>query len=533
MKTRIEIAVILILMVTIFGYQASAQISPGDLSQVHSHLEGMSNCTQCHTLGDKVSDEKCLACHTEIKERVDLKKGYHASAGVTGKACVICHNDHHGRTFEIIRFEKEQFNHDLTGYKLLGAHGKKECKACHKSEFITDLKIKNKKYPSYLGLNTSCLSCHADYHENTLSRTCTDCHNYDAFKPASAFDHDRAKFRLEGKHKAVDCIKCHKTEMKNGKQVPKFAGIPFTNCTSCHTDVHKNQFGQNCRQCHSEESFHIISGMEDFDHNKTGFRLEDKHQAVSCKSCHKTALTDPVKHDRCADCHADYHNNQFAKQGVSPDCSSCHDAKGFSSFSFTIDRHNESVFPLQGAHLATPCFACHKKTEKWSFREIGIRCNDCHEDIHDPYLDTKYYPGSDCKICHTANTWSEINFDHAKTGFTLTGAHLAKTCRSCHFIKDDSGNVNQRFSGLTSSCVNCHKDVHARQFEIDGVSDCNRCHDSSNWKANKFDHDKTRFILDGRHKDVACNKCHKASQENEITYVQYKLNDFKCEDCHH
>ncbi|MCC6726954.1 MAG: hypothetical protein IT258_20805, partial [Saprospiraceae bacterium] len=42
----------------------------------------MSNCTQCHDLGDKVSNNKCLACHKEIKSLVDKKRGYHASKDV-------------------------------------------------------------------------------------------------------------------------------------------------------------------------------------------------------------------------------------------------------------------------------------------------------------------------------------------------------------------------------------------------------------------------------------------------------------------
>jgi hypothetical protein len=523
----------LMLWPVFFIYQVSAQISPGDLSEVHSQLEGMSNCTQCHSLGDKVSNEKCLACHTEIKERVDRQKGYHASAGVIGKSCVNCHNDHHGRTFEIIRFEAEHFNHHLTGYELLGAHMKKICKDCHKPEFITDQKIKNKKYNSYLGLNTDCLACHTDYHQNTLSRNCTDCHDFERFKPATKFDHNRTKFQLKGKHTATDCFKCHILETKGGRPIQKFSGIQFTSCANCHTDVHKNQFGQDCQQCHSEESFHIIQGIQDFDHNKTNFRLENKHQAVSCKSCHKTGLTDPIKHERCSDCHADYHTSQFSVAGVSPDCSKCHSTMGFTGSSYTIEQHNESRFPLEGAHLATPCFECHKKSEKWSFREIGIRCNDCHKDIHDPWLDKKYYPEADCKICHSPVTWSLINFDHAKTGFELTGAHLNQTCRACHFIKENEEIVKQRFSGLSSNCINCHKDVHAGQFDNNGITDCSQCHEFENWKAVKFDHNKTRFVLDGKHKDVACNKCHKPLQSNELTYVQYKLNDFKCESCHH
>ena len=127
------------------------------------------------------------------------------------------------------------------------------------------------------------------------------------------------------------------------------SGISPFNCTSCHNDPHQNQFGQNCRQCHSEESFQTVKGIKKFDHNKTGFRLEGKHLIVSCKACHKTRFTDPLKHDRCTDCHADYHHKQFAKKGVSPDCSSCHSVKGFTPSSYTVERHNLDTFPLLGA----------------------------------------------------------------------------------------------------------------------------------------------------------------------------------------
>jgi nitrate/TMAO reductase-like tetraheme cytochrome c subunit len=534
MKFRKKYIIASLISLIILSYQAYAQISPGELSAVHSHLEGMSNCTQCHSLGDKVTNEKCLACHSEIKERVDKQKGYHSSAEVRDKSCVICHNDHHGKSFSIIRFEKEKFDHNLAGYVLSGAHSKKKCEDCHKVEFIADQKIKDKKYPTYLGLNTACLTCHADYHQNTLSLNCSECHDYEKFKPATKFDHNKTKFKLAGKHQGVECIKCHKIEIKNNKNFQVFAGIPYSNCTNCHKDMHNGLFGQDCRQCHNEESFHNIQGMVNFDHNKTAYKLEDKHQTVPCKSCHKTAsLTDPVKHASCLDCHADYHKGQFTKLGVTPDCSSCHSIKGFTGFSYTIEQHNASTFPLQGAHQATPCFACHKKTEKWNFKEIGIRCSDCHTDIHDTYIDKKYYPESACNNCHSETSWSQINFDHAKTDFALTGAHKNKTCRDCHFIKDNEGVSKQRFSGLTSTCTNCHKDIHAGQFELNGVSDCNQCHEFDNWKATRFDHNKTQFILDGRHKNVACVKCHKPVQVGDLTYVQYKINDFKCEDCHH
>ncbi len=62
-----------------------AQISPGDLTTAHAKFEGMSNCTKCHVLGEKVQDSKCLDCHTEIKTLIDQHRGYHSSDEVQEK----------------------------------------------------------------------------------------------------------------------------------------------------------------------------------------------------------------------------------------------------------------------------------------------------------------------------------------------------------------------------------------------------------------------------------------------------------------
>ncbi|MCX6287225.1 MAG: cytochrome C [Bacteroidetes bacterium] len=508
-----------------------AQISPGQLASVHSHLEGISNCTHCHTLGDKVTNDKCLSCHTEIKARLDLHKGYHASSEVKGKNCTSCHSDHHGLTFQIIRFDKEKFNHTLTGFTLSGAHSKKVCKDCHKAEFIANGKLKSKKF-TYLGLNTNCLPCHTDYHQKTITAPCLNCHGDAAFKPAPKFNHASAKFPLQGMHQTVPCVKCHPVTMTNTIKFQQFSGILYKQCSNCHTDPHHGQFGPNCMSCHSEASFHTVKGISNFDHFKTKYPLENKHQGVPCKSCHKTNVTDPVKHSRCFDCHSDYHYGQFAKQGVIPDCSGCHSTKGFTGTSFTIEQHNSANFKLDGAHLATPCFACHKKQEKWSFRQIGIRCADCHKDIHEGFINKKYYPDNNCSICHNPSHWGEVSFDHSLTQFAITGPHATLSCRACHFKKDSTGVDQQQFADMSANCSNCHKDNHNRQFETNGITDCLRCHNASLWKITTFDHNKTTFKLDGKHQNVACAKCHKTVTEQNITYVLYKIKDTRCESCH-
>ena len=525
------IFIVSFLIALIFSKGLFSQISPGDLSRVHEHLEGISNCTLCHDLGNKVADEKCLDCHKILKARIDLKAGYHTSEKVVGKSCVKCHSDHHGKGFRIIRFDTTEFNHNLTGFDLEGAHKKKTCSDCHKKQNISDEKIREKDF-TYLGLSKECNICHEDYHQKTLSNKCADCHNNEAFKPASKFDHNKAKFTLKGKHKDADCLKCHEVVMKGDKKFQKFSGLLYKNCSNCHKDVHNNKFGTKCSDCHSEESFTKIKNAGSFDHSNTNFKLEGKHQGVACKICHKSKYTNPVKHDLCLDCHKDYHEKQFIIEGKNTDCKECHTVNGFAGSSFTVDRHNNAEFILKGSHLATPCFDCHKKTEKWNFRNIGKRCIDCHDDMHKTYISEKYYPESNCTKCHDENIWNDVKFDHLVTGYKLEGAHAKQSCRACHFKDKIVKKENQRFSKLKEDCLNCHKDNHNKQFETNGKSDCLRCHGFTVWKADKFNHANAAFQLDGKHINVACEKCHKKIEKDNIVFVEYKIKKYKCEDCH-
>ena len=165
------------LILFFFALHIGAQISPGELSQPHAHLKGLSNCTKCHILGEKVSNEKCLDCHLDIGIRLSEGRGYHSSPEVQGKECIKCHSDHHGQNFKMIRLDTEHFDHALTGYDLQGAHSGIACIKCHKPEFIKDQDIKAKS-DTYLGLDQKCLSCHKDQHQGTLSSECASCHDF-------------------------------------------------------------------------------------------------------------------------------------------------------------------------------------------------------------------------------------------------------------------------------------------------------------------------------------------------------------------
>jgi len=229
----------------------------------------------------------------------------------------------------------------------------------------------------------------------------------------------------------------------------------------------------------------------------------------------------------------DYHEGVFASAGQPRDCAECHTEDGFEITLFTFEDHSKTKFPLDGAHLATPCFACHKEDKKWEFRGIGERCVDCHENVHKGDLDEKYYPKQSCEYCHVAESWEENRFDHSLTDFALQGAHARQKCVACHKENDSSlagGPVG--FAGLAAACSGCHKTVHGRQFERDGTTDCARCHGFEQWNISNFNHDNTAFKLEGRHAEIECGACHKPFEKNGETFTQYKFESFECVACH-
>lgn len=505
-----------------------SQISPGDLTKAHADLEGLSNCTKCHELGDQVHNSKCLNCHKEIIELINLGRGYHSNSDVKDSNCWSCHSEHHGRNFRIINFNSKEFNHSKTGFDLTGSHSKLRCSSCHTDKFIINSELK-KRSGTYLGLERDCGTCHNDFHQGTLGNNCSGCHGTEKFKPAARFNHNKADFKLVGSHRNVNCIKCHPVEEGKEERFQKFKGVLFGSCSSCHKDVHNGKFGLNCKDCHNENSFHQINQAV-FHHDKTDFPLLGKHSFVKCNDCHKEGITKKLKHEKCFDCHSDYHKGEFAENGILKDCSSCHNEKGYTPSFYTTERHNHTEFSLTGSHLAVPCADCHFKNETWHLKNIGMKCIDCHNNVHGQEISSKFMGNNNCSGCHSSRSWDTITFEHNETGFKLIGKHIEVSCRDCHSRKNNS-NISKEFKfvSLRSKCRACHNDYHYGQFSD---SECEKCHSFSNWKPEKFDHNKSRFSLGGAHSKLECSRCHNAVNENGVLFIRYKIDNFKCADCH-
>jgi len=242
-----------------------------------------------------------------------------------------------------------------------------------------------------------------------------------------------------------------------------------------------------------------------------------------CSNCHED-FRKGAQMDLCLDCHKDVAQDLTAKLGFhgrsaeakALECNHCHtDHKGTDFKIVVLDPetfdHGQTDFALSAAHAKVECSGCHKTGEK--FRKAPSGCFDCHakDDRHKGNL------GKDCAQCHSATKWADVAvFDHSKTDFPLTNAHVKVACSGCH-----AGEV---FKGLPLTCIGCHsiQDVHDDRFG----TKCETCHVNTKWAEIRFEHDRdTKFALDGAHKTVACNDCH---LQNVFTHPM-KGN---CADCH-
>lgn len=265
-----------------------------------------------------------------------------------------------------------------------------------------------------------------------------------------------------------------------------------------------------------------------------------------CDKCHKSF--DKAAQDvLCSDCHKEVKKDVKIKKGfhgISRDmkgkmCRDCHtEHKGRDFNIILLDRetfnHDMTDFPLQGGHKGVRCESCHKKSKKFKkikHREAKSRCVDCHKDDQ-PH---KGRLGKNCEVCHQDTKWTDFVFDHRKTDFPLKGKHQGVECGDCH--------PSERYLGVPKVCANCHRldDKHKGRYG----KKCDKCHSPIGWHNQTFNHDKdTKFKLQGKHKQVTCNQCHKGKdiyKENLKTtcYSCHKLDDThrgrygqKCRTCH-
>jgi Cytochrome c7 and related cytochrome c len=519
MRPKHMFAAVLFFMCSLSALGVLAQLlSPGELSKDHARLEGDTQCTQCHSSGRSVETGLCTKCHTDIGADLRAGKGLHGRE-FKSDPCAHCHVEHRGAAHELVRWpggSRERFDHTKTGFALRGAHQKASCNDCHKHRSARGA-------PTLLGASSACGSCHEDPHEKRFGDDCKSCHNDSAWRPASLtrFDHDRARFSLEGKHQQVACATCH-------GEPAKYRGLAFERCTSCHDDPHRDKFGGECTSCHGEASWQKVD-MKRATH--PGLSILGGHARVACTSCHDQGLSAaPKRGSRCVSCHAAVHEAKFGNN-----CGECHKGIRWLGLPEPLGRevHARTAFPLRGDHERVDCEACHsrKLPAKQRFRELRYeRCLDCHQDSHRGEFAKR--DAGECRACHDEHGFRPSLFDHqahAGTAFPLLGSHIAVPCASCH----GSQRPRLDFRLQKQQCADCHENPHGDQFAKElQTRGCAHCHSEKSWHEPSIDH--STWPLTGAHGLVACAACHTPTQADAKAGAgaSYRGVPRDCEGCH-
>ena len=501
--------------------------SPGPLARSHAEIDGAGKCGKCHEPGGAPTDKLCLECHAEAR-----RSRYHSKmAKDSGKACSKCHRDHHGRDFQMIRWRPARnFNHRKTGYGLDGRHKRLACVECHTRSH------------RWMGLQSACASCHKDPHVPTLGQECANCHTEQGFVPARRFQHDRARFKLRGRHAQVGCDQCH----AGGGAEARYRGLDFRSCKSCHADpVPGHSAGLACEGCHTETSWAKTTRQSGLDlHRRSRLPLRGAHVRVDCNRCHrerdKGGPSAALRLARfrglngdCASCHRDQHRGQFGN-----DCASCHTEDSWRVRSKKGFDHAKTGWPLQGRHRRVACARCHVSKGSYKKRFAAVRhdrCDRCHKDPHGgPFPSVK--SGDRCETCHSVSGFLPAAYgvaEHERAALPLAGAHRVVACRRCHepVAVAPSKQVVARLRGTAKACRDCHKDVHGGQFaRRKPPLDCTHCHSDRSFAERRFDHATSRFPLKGAHAAAKCAGCHFRPAKGEA--VQFGGTNTQCSGCH-
>ena len=476
-------------------------LSPGVLSNAHAKLE--SECSACHKYFSRnAQDQLCSECHKPVAEDIRAASGYHGR--LEDKTCRTCHAEHKGANNTLIVLDKKKFNHDQTDWPLHEAHANlgEKCESCH---------VAGKKYRQ---APLTCNGCHAkdDVHKGKLGEKCTDCHNEKKWKDVK-FDHDKTHFKLEGGHAKLQCKACHSNNLY--KDTPR-------DCFSCHKSTdnksgHHGRYGPKCATCHTVANWKEVIFSHDRD---THYPLKAKHAEAKCDACHKGILYQEKLATTCVSCHRKDDNERGHKGTLGDKCETCHAEQGWKQARF--DHERDTKFKRIGKHVDAKCEACHKSGVTAVKGVAPVKppqqCYGCHKSDDDAKGHKGQF-GEKCDTCHNNNSWKESRFDHNRdTPYVRRGKHITSVCAACH-----TGPLYG--PKLSQECVSCHrKDDQEKGHRGTQGTRCADCHSESNWKVEKFDHNKSVFPLLGKHVRVECKNCHAT--------VRFKEAAKTCIGCH-
>jgi len=495
-------------------------------------IHSITDCAACHV--NQQQNEfagtpiDCQGCHSSNFREADNPD--HVLAGFASD-CRQCHQP------VAVTWGVTSFVH--TGaFPIHGAHARVDCKSCH--------------IAAYASTSPECFSCHEQDYNATVDpphatfgflTDCAVCHTDERWT-GTTFDHVQASgYELHRAHVTISCLECH---VNNQLNLPR-------ECYACHqseyVDVQspshvQNDFPQDCTQCHNESAWQPAS----FDHANTQFPLTGAHVSLPCIACHAGGYQNTPTD--CIACHqADFHDANdpdHVGNNFPHDCTLCHNTSDCGGGVFN---HDNTQFPLTGAHVNLQCIACHAG----GYQNIPTDCYTCHQQDYDSLPDPNHVQDNfshECTQCHTTAAWVPATYDHNLSQFPLTGAHLSVPCNSCHA---------NGFDNTPTDCYACHVDDYNNSSDPDHQAmgfptECQLCHNTNAWQPATWDHDAQYFpIFTGRHQgrwstcadchlnpnDFAafeCIFCHEHNQPDtdgrHIGVPGYQYNSQACYSCH-
>jgi hypothetical protein len=179
-----------------------------------SHAEV--SCAECHPGGRYVgTPTSCYGCHGDEDEH----------NGRFGTDCSACHKP--------TTWDDWTFDHNLSSFRLTGAHTRAACLDCHGSG-------------GFEGTSSSCSACHSrpSSHGSAFGGSCGNCHSTSAWRPASF--NGPHPFPMNHGDAGGNCGRCHPSSLTD-----------YT-CYGCHSrskmdDKHKEigGYSSNCTKCHA------------------------------------------------------------------------------------------------------------------------------------------------------------------------------------------------------------------------------------------------------------------------------------------
>jgi hypothetical protein len=424
--------------------------------------------------------------------------------------CADCHSASAWKPAKI----GPKFDHAKFGFALEGAHAAADCRSCHASlDFTQERQL--------------CVSCHEDVHHGEFGTECARCHTARSFidRGTMVRRHQTSRFPLTGSHAALECEDCHRPTAAGHLQ---FVGKQ-ADCSGCHMadyqaakspDHAGGGFPLDCMTCHTTIGW---QGAR-FNHDRTSFPLTGAHRTVACASCHPGNVYQGTS-AACASCHqGDYDRTTdpaHAASGFSTQCATCHTTTQWAGAVFD---HNQTAFPLTGAHRTTPCANCHGDGV---YAGKSTACVSCHQSDYNGTTNPAHATSgfsTQCATCHTTTQWAGAVFDHNQTAFPLTGAHTTTPCASCH--------GDGVYAGKSTACASCHQGDFDRTTDPAHVAagfstTCTTCHNTTTWQGATFAaHDPQYFpIYSGTHRGrwANCATCHNSVND----FAQ-----FTCFSCH-